>query len=361
MANKKGKNGRVEILRFIFAVIILLFHIDKRFGPVDHFFNRGYIGVEFFFLVSGYLLAAGCFAKRNVPVTAIGTETAGMIWKKIKNIFPYHFFAISLTMAVNAVLLYDNGSDRFHYIIESWASVFFIQIFGFDSTWVNKLTWYLDVWLVVTFIFYIFVRKHYDVFVKIVCPILALAILGYIDHEYGKLSNIDVWTGHFYKCFLRGMAEMALGCSAFSLTRRINKIEFTKAGKVILGILEFIGYLLVVLYSLGGYEKYNSHYEFIALFILMGCLILTFSDINPGEKFFSGRIFDWFGKMSLLIYLNQFYVIRLVQEFCTDMSFALKTVLCLVFTLLGSVICNGLVGYFVDKQPIKKLMIAGDK
>ena len=64
---KSRKNGRVEFLRFIFALAILFFHIHKSFAGDDvielgntglNFFARGYIGVEFFFLVSGYLLAA---------------------------------------------------------------------------------------------------------------------------------------------------------------------------------------------------------------------------------------------------------------------------------------------------------------
>ena len=93
--NITKKNGRIELLRFLFALIILLFHIQKRFAksPVPmgdtglYFFNHGCIGVEFFFLVSGYLLAAGCYKLRDEPCDFIGTETAGVMWKKIKHIF----------------------------------------------------------------------------------------------------------------------------------------------------------------------------------------------------------------------------------------------------------------------------------
>ena len=85
------KNGRVEFLRFIFALGILFFHIHKRFadgGMIElgntglNFFARGYIGVEFFFLVSGYLLAASAYAKREKSTAMIGTETALMMKKK---------------------------------------------------------------------------------------------------------------------------------------------------------------------------------------------------------------------------------------------------------------------------------------
>ena len=284
--SKQGKNGRVEFLRFIFALGILFFHIHKRFavdGNISigikgiYFFNHGYIGVEFFFLVSGYLLAASAFAKRAVSTELIGTETAQMMWKKIKNVFPYHLFAIILTIIVNAYFLENTVKGRISYVVDSWASVFFLQVFGFDSTWVNKLTWYLDVWLMVTFIFWYFLRRHYEAFVKIICPLLALFVLGYMAHEYNSLAGIDGWTGHFYKCFLRGMSEMALGCSAYSLTRQLNKIEFTKAGKTILAIVELVCYLLVFGYAVTGVDP---KYSFPTLFIMMIGLILTFSNVN---------------------------------------------------------------------------------
>ena len=361
--SKQGKNGRVEFLRFIFALGILFFHIHKRFavdGNISigikgiYFFNHGYIGVEFFFLVSGYLLASSAFAKRAVSTELIGTETAQMMWKKIKNVFPYHLFAIILTIIVNAYFLENTVKGRISYVVDSWASVFFLQVFGFDSTWVNKLTWYLDVWLMVTFIFWYFLRRHYEVFVKIVCPLLALFVLGYMAHEYNSLAGIDGWTGHFYKCFLRGMSEMALGCSAYSLTRQLNKIDFTKVGKMILALAELVCYLLVFRYAVTGVDP---KYSFTTLFIMMIGLILTFSNVNPCHQIFDKPIFGWCGKMSLLIYLNQFYSIRLVQSLLPNISFPAKVLGCTAVTLIGAYVCDVVVSFFNKKKPLTTLMI----
>lgn len=361
--SNKGKNGRVEFLRFIFAIGILFFHIHKRFavnGNISigikgiYFFNHGYIGVEFFFLVSGYLLAASAYSKRNVGTQLIGTETAGMMWKKIKNVFPYHLFAMILTVIVNAYFLYDTAKARLAYAVDSWASLFFVQAFGFDSSWANKLTWYLDVWLMVTFIFWYFLRKHYDVFVKIACPLLALFVLGYMSHEYHSLAGIDGWTGHFYKCFLRGLAEMALGCSAYSLTRRLNKINLTVQGKRVLAVLELVCYLLVLGYAVTGIDP---KYSYATLFIMLLGLILTFSNVNPCHEIFDKPVFAWCGKMSLLIYLNQFYSIRLVQSLLPDVSFAMKVVMCSLVTFIGAYVCNVVVDFFEKNKPLKKLML----
>ena len=357
------KNGRVEFLRFIFALAILFFHIHKRFangGMIElgntglNFFARGYIGVEFFFLVSGYLLAASAYAKREQSTELIGTETALMMKKKFWNIFPYHLFATVLTIIVNAYFLEKTALDRYHYVVDSWASIFFLQVFGFDSTWVNKLTWYLDVWFMVTFIFYPFLRKHYDVFVKIVCPLLALFILGYMAHEYDGIAGVDGWTGMFYKCFLRGLSEMALGCSTYSLTRQISRYDFTKAGKRILGLLEIICYVIVFRYAC---TEMDVKYSFPVIFVMWVAVILSFSDINPCQEIFDKPIFSWMGKVSLMIYLNQFYAIRLVQELFAAASFPVKVVLCSLITFTGAFVCEKVVGWFQKNKPISRLII----
>ena len=364
--SKTKKNGRVEFLRFIFALGILFFHIHKRFaegGYIElgntglNFFARGYIGVEFFFLVSGYLLAASAFAKGEQSTELIGTETALVMKKKFWNIFPYHLFAIVLTIIVNAYFIEKTALDRYHYVIDSWASIFFLQVFGFDSTWVNKLTWYLDVWLMVTFIFYPLLRKHYDIFVKIICPLLALFILGYMAHEYDSIAGIDGWTGMFYKCFLRGLSEMALGCCTYSLTRRINTYQFTKFGKGVLAAIEAICYLVVFNYAC---TEMDTKYSFPVIFVMWIALILSFSDINPCHKVFDNPIFLYLGKISLLIYLNQFYAIRLVQEIAEDESFALKAFYCTVLTFIGAFICDKVVGWFLKNKPFGKLILKGE-
>lgn len=361
--NKQNKNGRVEMLRFIFALAILFFHIHKRFAGDDvielgntglNFFARGYIGVEFFFLVSGYLLAASAEAKREVPTDLIGTETALMMKKKFWNIFPYHLFAIILTIIVNAYFLEKTALDRYHYVVDSWASIFFLQVFGFDSTWVNKLTWYLDVWLMVTFIFYPLIRKYYEVFVKIICPLLALFILGYMAHEYDGIAGVDGWTGMFYKCFLRGLSEMALGCCTYSLSRQYSKYHFSKTGKRILAVVEAVCYIIVFRYAC---TEMDVKYSFPVIFVMWVAVILTFSEINPCHRVFDRPIFTWLGRVSLLIYLNQFYAIRLVQELLEGRSFAVKVIMCTLFTFIGAFACDRVVGWFKKYKPIRKMLL----
>ena len=67
----RGKNGKIEFFRFVFSIYVVLFHIEKGFSglpkygkTVDFsFFAHGSISVEFFFLVSGFLMAKSIYKK----------------------------------------------------------------------------------------------------------------------------------------------------------------------------------------------------------------------------------------------------------------------------------------------------------
>ena len=89
-------------MRFVFCIIIILFHLNNRISVVFNedfsFFRHGRIGVEFFFLVSGYLLANT--AHRQYSTNDIVKSTTGFMYKKVKSIFPYHVFVFFVDMAI---------------------------------------------------------------------------------------------------------------------------------------------------------------------------------------------------------------------------------------------------------------------
>ena len=55
------KNRAIEFYRFVFAIVICMHHIRGTVtssGRFSNFFGAGYLAVDLFFMVSGYLLAA---------------------------------------------------------------------------------------------------------------------------------------------------------------------------------------------------------------------------------------------------------------------------------------------------------------
>ncbi len=61
MMKATAKNNSIIIWRILFTYLILIFHFDNKYCISTHF-NLAigwYIAVEFFFIVSGYLLYSG--------------------------------------------------------------------------------------------------------------------------------------------------------------------------------------------------------------------------------------------------------------------------------------------------------------
>ena len=101
------RNGEIDLFRFIFAVVVLLFHFDPYLKW--SIFKWGSIGVEFFFLVSGYLLA-----RRGDQMHAyaggmddhqISTEYWQYILRKFRSFFRYYVFAIILQIIVRYIFI----------------------------------------------------------------------------------------------------------------------------------------------------------------------------------------------------------------------------------------------------------------
>ena len=80
------RNGKIEFFRFFFSIAVLLFHLEKYIlgeskcgGDIGlSLFVHGAMGVEFFFLVSGFLMAKSAqkvYANNTMSLETIGTET----------------------------------------------------------------------------------------------------------------------------------------------------------------------------------------------------------------------------------------------------------------------------------------------
>lgn len=125
------KRDDIQALRGIAILYILVFHIDKRFCP------NGFVGVDIFFVISGYLITM--ILNRNNPLTL--NDITGFFLRRIKRIFPAYYVTLVLILICGCIWLtiFDlQGIFRSWY----WASVFATNIFKM----IEEQDYFAQVW-----------------------------------------------------------------------------------------------------------------------------------------------------------------------------------------------------------------------
>ena len=95
-------------LRFIFALMVFGAHcyiIEDLFDT--HFFKEGFVGVSFFFVLSGFIIS---YNYQNRLAEHITTKRSFWV-ARIARIYPLHWFTLFLSIVLGGYVIYDGGWD----------------------------------------------------------------------------------------------------------------------------------------------------------------------------------------------------------------------------------------------------------
>ena len=358
------KNGNIEFLRFFFCMFVLLFHIEKYvLGeiPLDgtlqfRFFVHGSIGVEFFFLLTGLLMARhvdNIRKKKNKE--SLGEETSKYVIKKYKSIFPYHIIGFIIIFILSIIVEKYTVTESFMALIDSIPSILLIQMTGFKGIVFNHIEWYLSSMLIGIAIIYPFLKKYYDSFVKYVAPLVALLVLGYLYFETGRLTGVMNWMVIGYKGTIRGIAELLLGIYGYYLCSELSKLKkLPKKSKVMLTIGEALLYIAIIIFAV---ITFKSRFEFYALIAIYVLLIISYSGITYTKKIFNNKFIYFLGRLSLPIYVTQLSAIIFVNNYLVNYSSEIKMISIFCITIILSLITmfiGDILKRKIDKIDLKK-------
>jgi peptidoglycan/LPS O-acetylase OafA/YrhL len=141
-------------LRFIFAFMVFLSHLDwmpeseKIFYKIfDNILSKGYIGVSFFFVLSGFILTLNY--KRRLLKKKVSTRKFWL--RRLARIYPLHLFTLLLSLPIFISGIFEEPAS---WLTGFLSNVFLIQsfipaediYFGFNAvSWSisNELFYYL--------------------------------------------------------------------------------------------------------------------------------------------------------------------------------------------------------------------------
>ncbi len=285
--------------------------------PTDHriygkftFFANGWFGVEFFFVVSGFLMAATALKKQsdNAP---IGKVTFNFMGKKLMAVLPYHLIVFTVSFIVVCILNKVDTSDFVHLFIKSTPNFLLIQRSGLVEKDILGVEWYISEMLFAMLVLYPICHKYYDRFTKTIAPVLSLVIIGYLIKTTDSLGGSTAWSVLVSKTLLRAIAEICAGVFAFEVCRNLKKLNFTKFDKTILSGLELFSYAMILLFIV--YDFPGSYAGTIFIFVCIA-VCLSFSGITFGNNLFNNKFVYYLGSLSLPLYLCQ-SVMRIFAKF----------------------------------------------
>lgn len=341
MAENK-RNGKIELMRFVFAIVIFFFHtsaddmIDgmNTGSDIFSFFRHGNMGVEFFFLVSGYLLAASAYKLKNE--NSISKNTFVFTYKKITAFFGFHIVAWIFAEISWFVLNRPEDSHAFWQdFVMTLPSLFLIQKTGFKAIDPTVVEWYLSVLIVCSFVLFALVLRFKKNFTRIAAPVLGILLVGALCRSTGDISGVFdyVLNDSVSKAMVRGFSEMCLGIFSYEIVQYVKNLNVSKCAARVMSAVE-IGAYLIVFYYIVSKESYS--YEPYALLALFVAVTLSFSNITFSADRLQNKLVYTLGKLSLPIYLAHRSAIRFTVCLNLHCSYAVKV---LVSVLITAVFC----------------------
>lgn len=339
----KNKNHFIELLRFVFCLVIVFHHSGFLVATQDMNFpfkSAGFFAVEFFFILTGALAMKHIReAKRgdnlinSVSKEAQSNKKADSLREtpmkyslvytinKLKRVFPYALSGIILSY-IWYFLSCDSGlgfKDKLLGGLNIVYELLFVPMTGVMKvgleSFMNAPLWYLSVILIVLpLVMYMAIRfkDSFDNYISIFVPLLLHA---YLINLYGSIGNWGTYTTIAYSGVIRGLADLMLGCLAYNLSVKI--VEANKISRAILTIFELIMYAFSIYTFTTNVDGYV--YEFAILILVIAIAIsLSGKSMTANLK---GYVFSHLGAISLPIYCLHWPVYRFITMYCPKIDY----------------------------------------
>lgn len=345
----------VDFLRFLFAVIIVYFHIFHdnimKFTNDSGFYKNLYenangdVLVECFFVLSGFFMF---YSFRKHPDLSF----AKFAYSKVARLWPVLVFSILL------YIIFFDGS-----VLYGFFCALFLECSGLSLGFMG-ISWYISP-LFWTFLLYFGLHKIIKK-EKTFCFITA--VMSYISYALVCNANGGAFSrgmgfGFVSLAMCRAIGGLGTGYLVATIVQNLKgngfeeRISDTKAKRIIVFIIASIGEVVpLALILLNCFVKefdFNTNLYDVLLF----AILMLFLPFKAGifSKITNNKIFGFFGRYSYSIYVTQSTVILILQRtLWLNTDFVVNHALrCIGITLLFSFVFSVATYYIIEKPGAK--------
>ena len=255
------KENAIVIWRIVFTYMIVAFHFSTTFPWLHEVgFSQGwYLAVEFFFLVSGYLIYAKYEDYLKKYKTAIGYT-----FHRYADIWPKYIISFIITFLAIMIL----GKNKLPAIPLLWDSkyeIVLLQGIGLDRGWdyINPTLWYLSVMIISGFLIFFLLRYLGRFFVGYLAPAVIILFMFLLYNNVGKLDVAVMQPGQYANYPLyRGISEMCLGMYGCIVSKKLKMESGSFVWKAVSIICMLAAIIIATLWG-------NSRMDFVVLILML--------------------------------------------------------------------------------------------
>ena len=281
----------IQGLRAIAVISVILFHYQIEY------FDGGFLGVDIFFVISGYLMTLILDKKINYKTIL------EFYFKRIKTIPPALLFVVFISLILGFLLISENSFERIGKTTLS--SIFFVSNFYFWREWgyfdlysLNKPllhTWSLSLEMQFYLIFPILLL-FINFFFKKINIIYKLIILFFLFILFTELLINEKKIASFYLLPFR-ICEFLMGSIGYYYEKNYKIFNIQK------NYIFIISFSLLVFFIL----SYDKNIKFPGLNAFLPCLITLFLILNKesylSKKILQNKILLFIGNISYSLFL----------------------------------------------------------
>lgn len=324
---------QIDGLRTIAVISVIFYHLQISIFNFN-LFSGGFLGVDVFFVISGYLITTIVIKELN---HSNGFSFVNFYLKRARRILPALYLVILVSIPVALTFLRPaelvNYSNSIFYTLIFLSNFFFYNsttYYGAEQSLEIPFlhTWTLSVEEQFYLLFPIFLFFFYKFFKKKI--FISLFIISISSLLFAHWAHFDHPLFNFYFSFSRAWEFLAGSLVAYLELKKNIRHKFLKE------VCPFVG-LFSIFLSIFFFSSELTHPSFFTLFVVIGtCLVILYTDKSSSVyKCLSINYMVFIGLISYSLYIWHYPILSFVKilEFDFDNLIIKIAIIVLVFFL----------------------------